>query len=210
MTLDGNEVQLQYNAYDDIVFAKDNHTQVAFDYTILGSLKAREQGGKNVKFTYDTEEQLTAVINEKGEAYQLNVIRKAISSRKSALMRWKKTYERSLAGLVQRIQRPGNRWTAFQHDGLGNVIRSDYYDDTWETFDYDKNGSLIETANEHVTVKLERDPSGQVIKEWQNDHWIASSYDKLGNRSQIWLFLEFFSSCGIEIPFKYDASYSVL
>ncbi|MGN4127498.1 RHS repeat domain-containing protein [Lysinibacillus sphaericus] len=36
-----------------------------------------------------------------------------------------------------------------------------------------------------MNVKLERDPAGQVIKEWQNDHWIASSYDELGNRSQI-------------------------
>nr|WP_232337067.1 Imm51 family immunity protein [Lysinibacillus timonensis] len=96
-----------------------------------------------------------------------------------------KTYERSLAGLVQRIQRPGNRWTAYQHDNLGNVIRADYYDDTWETFTYDKNGMLLETANNHVTVKLERDASGQVIKEWQNDHWIESSYDELGNRSRI-------------------------
>ena len=185
MTLDGNEVQLQYNAYDDIVFAKDNHTQVAFDYTILGSLKAREQGGKNVKFTYDTEEQLTAVINEKGEAYQFERDTKGNIIKEISFDEMEKTYERSLAGLVQRIQRPGDRWTAYQHDNLGNVIRSDYYDDTWETFGYDKNGSLIETANEHVTVKLERDPSGQVIKEWQNDHWIASSYDELGNRSQI-------------------------
>ncbi|WP_342503646.1 hypothetical protein [Lysinibacillus sp. FSL L8-0126] len=87
--------------------------------------------------------------------------------------------------MVQRIQRPGDRWTTYQHDGLGNVIRADYYDDTWETFGYDKNGSLIQTENEHVTVKFERDSSGQVIKEWQNDHWIASSYDELGNRSQI-------------------------
>jgi len=87
--------------------------------------------------------------------------------------------------LVQRIKRPGDRWTAYQHDSLGNVIRADYYDQTWETFGYDKNGSLIETENEHVAVKLERDPSGQVIKEWQNDHWIACNYDELGNRSQI-------------------------
>jgi len=36
-----------------------------------------------------------------------------------------------------------------------------------------------------VKVKLERDPSGHVIKEWQNDQWIASTYDELGNRSQI-------------------------
>ncbi|MFP3917102.1 RHS repeat-associated core domain-containing protein [Lysinibacillus telephonicus] len=83
------------------------------------------------------------------------------------------------------ILQPGNRWTAYQHDNLGNVIRADYYDDTWETFTYDKNGLLKETANDHVTVKLERDASGQVIKEWQNDHWIESSYDELGNRSQI-------------------------
>ncbi|MEY9972703.1 RHS repeat-associated protein [Lysinibacillus sp. RC46] len=182
---DGNDVQLKYNAYDDVVFAKDNHTQVAFDYTILGSLISREQGGKKVKFTYDTEEQLNTVINEKGEAYQFERDTKGNIIKEIGFDEIERTYERSLAGLVQRIQRPGDRFTAYQHDNLGNVIRVDYYDDTWETFGYDKNGSLIETENEHVIIKLERDSSGQVIKEWQNDHWIASSYDELGNRSQI-------------------------
>ncbi|MFF2795153.1 hypothetical protein [Lysinibacillus xylanilyticus] len=38
-------------------------------------------------------------------------------------------------------------------------------------FLYDKNGSLIETENEHVIVKRELD---QLDKwEWQNDHWIV-------------------------------------
>lgn len=68
-----------------------------------------------------------------------------------------------LAGFVQQIQRPDNRWTAYQHDALGNIICSDYYDGTWETFSYDKNGSLQEMENAQVTVKPERDPSGQVI-----------------------------------------------
>ncbi|WP_223556376.1 hypothetical protein [Lysinibacillus sphaericus] len=78
--------------------------------------------------------------------------------------------------MVQRIQRPGDRWIAYQHDGLGKIIRADYYDDTWETFGFDKNGSLIETENEHVKVKLERGPSGQVIKEWQNKDTIIFTY----------------------------------
>ncbi|MBE1555922.1 RHS repeat-associated core domain-containing protein [Sporosarcina limicola] len=182
---DGNDVRLRYDAYDDVVFAKDNHTQVSFAYTILGSLTSREQGGKNVTFTYDTEEQLTAVINEKGEAYQFERDTKGNIVKEIGFDELTKTYERSQAGLVQKIQRPGDRWTAYQHDGIGNVIRADYYDDTWETYGYDKNGSLLETANEHMTVKLERDPSGQVIKEWQNDQWIASSYDDLGSRSQV-------------------------
>ncbi|WP_346234452.1 RHS repeat-associated core domain-containing protein [Lysinibacillus telephonicus] len=168
-----------------MIFAKDNHTQVSFDYTILGSLKSREQGGKKVRFAYDTEEQLIAVFNEKGEAYQFERDAKGNIIKEIGFDDMTRTYERSLAGLVQRINRPGNRWTAYQHDNLGNVIRADYYDDTWETFTYDKNGLLKETANDHVTVKLERDASGQVIKEWQNDHWIESSYDELGNRSRI-------------------------
>ncbi|WP_036128596.1 hypothetical protein, partial [Lysinibacillus sphaericus] len=118
------------------------------------------------------------------EAYTFERDTKGNIIKENGFDNMEKVYERSLAGFVQRVQRPGNRWTAYQHDALGNIIRSDYYDGTWETFSYDKNGSLQETENEHVTVKLERDPSGQVIKEWQNDHWIASSYDDLGNRSQ--------------------------
>ncbi|MFJ6267073.1 hypothetical protein [Lysinibacillus xylanilyticus] len=126
---DGNDVQLKYNAFDDIVFAKDNHTQVAFDYTMFGSLISREQGGKKVKFAYDTEEQLTAVINEKGETYQFERDTKGNITKEIGFDEMERTYERSLAGLVQRIQRPGDRWTAYQHDGLGNIIRADYYDD---------------------------------------------------------------------------------
>ena len=118
---DDNDVQLKYDAYDDIVFAKDNHTQVTFDYTILDSLKAREQGGKKVKFTYDTEEQLTAVINEKGEAYQFERDTKGNIIKEVGFDDITRTYERSLAGLVQRVQRPGDRFTAYQHDGIGNV-----------------------------------------------------------------------------------------
>ncbi|MEG0260436.1 MAG: DUF6531 domain-containing protein, partial [Lysinibacillus sp.] len=127
---DGNDVRLQYNAYDEVVLAKDNHTQVAFDYTILGSLTARKQGGKNVTFTYDTEEQLTALNNEKGETYQFERDTKGQIIEEIGFDGMTKTYERSQAGLVQKIQRPGDRWTAYQHDGLGNVIRADYYDDS--------------------------------------------------------------------------------
>ena len=137
---DGNDVRLQYNAYDEVVLARDNHTQVAFDYTILGSLTARKQFGKNVTFTYDTEEQLTAVNNEKDEAYTFERDTKGNIIKEIGFDEMTRMYERSQAGLVQKIHRPGERWTEYQHDGIGNVIRADYYDDSWETFGYDKNG----------------------------------------------------------------------
>jgi YD repeat-containing protein len=78
--------------------AKDNHTQVTFDYTILGSLVSREQGGKKVKFTYDTEEQLNAVINERGEAYQFERDTKGNIIKEVGFDDITRTYERSLAG----------------------------------------------------------------------------------------------------------------
>jgi len=36
---DDSDVELQYNAYDDIVLAKNNHTQVFFVYTILSIIQ---------------------------------------------------------------------------------------------------------------------------------------------------------------------------
>ena len=50
---DGNKVQLKYNAYKDVVYAKDNHSEVKMEYTILGSLKSRKRGNRKTEFKYD-------------------------------------------------------------------------------------------------------------------------------------------------------------
>ena len=68
---------------------------------------------------------------------------------------------------------------------LGNIVRADYFDGTWDTFGYNKNGDLIEAANQDTTLKFERDQSGQIIREWQDGNWVASEYDELGIRTRI-------------------------
>jgi len=67
---DGNEVQLAYDGYEDILHAKDRHTEVDFTYTILGSLASRTQGGRKTMYAYNSQEELTSVTNEKGEVYR--------------------------------------------------------------------------------------------------------------------------------------------
>ena len=42
---DFNIVRLKYNAYEEVISAKDNHHEVAFEYTTLGSLKAAQKMG---------------------------------------------------------------------------------------------------------------------------------------------------------------------
>ena len=94
-------------------------------------------------------------------------------------------YERGLSGLVKKIVRPGDRWTKYEHDRAGNIIRADYHDKTWETFAYNKNGELIGASNQDTTVKFERDATGRIVKEWQDKNWITSEYDALGSRTKI-------------------------
>ncbi len=92
-----------------------------------------------------------------------------------------RTYERDYSGLVTKINRPGGRYTRYCYDKLGRVIRTDYYDKTYENFTYNKNGALIEVENQYGKVKFERDSLGRITKEWQGRHWISNQYDELGN-----------------------------
>lgn len=92
-----------------------------------------------------------------------------------------RTYERDYSGLVTKINHPGGRYTRYCYDKLGRVIRTDYYDKTYENFTYNNNGALIEVENQYGKVKFERDSLGRITKEWQGRHWISNQYDELGN-----------------------------
>jgi hypothetical protein len=96
-----------------------------------------------------------------------------------------RTYERDHSGLIKKVNRPGGGATDYQLDKAGKVVRIDYPDKTWDKFIYDKNSQLLEAENNHVKVKFERNAAGQIIKEWQGDHWVASEYDDLGLRTEI-------------------------
>ncbi|WP_411830068.1 hypothetical protein [Metasolibacillus meyeri] len=67
------------------------------------------------------------MINEKGEAYQFERDAKGQIEKEIGFDGMERTYERSPAGLVERILRPANRWAAYQHDALGNVITETIY-----------------------------------------------------------------------------------
>lgn len=182
---DGNMLEFKYNGYDDITYAKDKQTEVSFTYTPLGNIASRTQKGKTVRFKYDIEEQLTAIINEKGETYEFERDVKGNIAKEVGFDKVEKIYKRDQSGLVKRICRPGGRFTAYQYDKLKNVIRVDYFDKTWDKYSYNKNGELMQAVNGCATVRYERNPMGKITKEWQNDDWVASEYDGLGNRTKV-------------------------
>jgi len=180
---DGNHIQFQYNAYDEILQAQDKHHNVRFDYTPLGSMKMREENGTRVHYVYNKAEQLTGVVNEHGEMYRFSRNDRGDIIQETGFDGLVRRYERDAAGKVIKVQRPGKRWTEYEYDLNGLLARAEYSDGSWETYSYDRVGLLTEAANEHATLKLQRDIMGRVTQEWQNGYIVNSTYSLYGRRS---------------------------
>jgi YD repeat-containing protein len=182
---DANAIRLRYNAYDEVVQATDDKHDVRFAYTPLGSLKLREEKGATLRFAYNTEEQLTAVINEKGERYRFRRNANGAIVQEAGFDGLTRRYQRSPSGRVQRIDRPGNRYTEYEYDNAGRILRAEYSDGSWETYGYDLAGRLTSAENQHSSLKLVRNEAGQIVEEGQDGHLVQSAYDDQGNRIAI-------------------------
>lgn len=182
---DGNKVELRYNAYEQVVYAQDAHHKVNFEYTPLGSLKAREESGARIQFNYDTEERLVSLLNENREVYRFRYDNRGKVVEEKGFDGLTREYLRDRAGKVIRVNRPGGKFTEYEYDLAGRLSRAEYSDGTWEVYSYNKSGQLAEAQNEACRVQIIRDAAGRVIKEIQEEHTVESSYDKLGRRTGV-------------------------
>jgi len=204
---DSNVIQFTYNNYDEVIALKDNKNSIKFSYTPLGSLAMREQNGVKVRFDYDKMEKLQAIKNEDNEVYYFSRNKAGQIIKETAFDGMVKKYQRNLAGEVTRIDHGNGRFTEYEQDALGRITRADYHDGTWETYTYNKNGLLTEAVNQNVSIGLERDEMGRIVKEIQkqqldnteNAITIISTYNKLGQRTHI------NTSLGAEISTHYDS-----
>jgi RHS repeat-associated protein len=197
---DENNVKLEYNAYDEIIYAQDKRHKVHFEYTPLGSLKLREQNGEKIFLNYNTEEQLTALINEHGEAYRFVRDQKGEIIREEGFDGLQRHYIRDRAGKIIEVNRPGNRNTEYAYDLSGRISKAEYSDGSFETYSYNLNGELTEATNEHSTIKIKRDGAGRILEENEDGYIIRNAYDSLGFRKQLQ------SSLGANIAFDHDAA----
>lgn len=182
---DGNNLHMTFNAYDDIVQIKDKFGEVRFEYTPMGQLKKRIQDNTELSFLYDTEERLCGVVNEAGRYYTVGYNKRGEIIQETSFDGLQRLYERDATGRLITTKYPGNRQTRYEHDANGRLVRVEHHDGSWLLFGYDKIGNLIEAVNEHSTIRLTRNKLGYVEKEMQDQYFIHSVYDKLGNRIRV-------------------------
>ncbi len=180
---DGNVRVFEPDAEGNLLSARDRLRDFRFTYFGMGRVASRTIGGTTVRLEYDTEQRLTAVVNEKGHAYRFERDPTGKVLAEVGFDGMRRLYQRDAAGRVTKVFRPGvKKWSTFEHDATGRTTKVVHSDGTTERFAYDEDGALVEASNDEIEVKLERDALGRVVKELQGEHWVVSEHDHLGRR----------------------------
>jgi len=199
---DGNIRELTYDMMGNVLHAKDSDRDVHFTYQGVNKLASRTERGATLRFLYDTEDQLRAVENEKGERYSFRIDCQGDVVQETGFDGLTRHYTRDLAGQVLCVKRPNKKEIAYEYDPVGRVTKIIYNpnekDRAEETYEYRTDGALLKATNKDSVVELKRDILGRVTKEITNGNEINSFYDKSGNRVQIT------SGLGADIQARYN------
>lgn len=195
---DGNVRELTYDEEYNVIRAKDRQREVRFTYRGVNKLASRIENGAALRFSYDTEDQLRAVFNEKGEKYAFVLDAQGDVKQEIGFDGITRTYERNLAGQVTKVIAPKKKETLYEYDSVGRVTQVTHSDGDIETYTYRKDGALLTATNPDAEVEFTRDVLGRVTVEKCNGYEVASTYDTDGNRTRIT------SSLGADIAAAYN------
>jgi uncharacterized protein RhaS with RHS repeats len=160
-------------------------------YRGMGRLASRSEAGATLQFLYDTEERLIGIVNEHGDVYRFALGPTGELDMEIGFDGSRRTYRRDLAGRVERTQRASGLEIHYEYDKAGRITRLRYTDPARDTvlgevrYSYGKDGKLLEAKNSACSVRLERDPLGNIAREISGTHIVTSTYDVRGLRAQL-------------------------
>jgi RHS repeat-associated protein len=179
---DGNIRKLKYDPEGNVIKVSDKQHEIQFEYEGFDKLKARIENGTRVGFRYDTEEQLTSIVNEHGYVYQFDLDAEGNVELESGFDEVKRFYKRDAAGQVISVLRATGIETFYEYDMAGRVILVHHSTGEKEIYAYREDGLLMATENLQHTVTFVRDLLGRVSTEISDGIEVHATYDMLGRR----------------------------
>lgn len=195
---DGNVSLLKFDAHNNLIFLKDKTSEVSFAYDFLSNKVLRVQGGKMVRYKYDTEGNLRTIINEHGDEYLFDLDSNGDVVQERSFDGVIRKYERDGLGRISQITRPEGRFSKFKYNDIGKITEVRYHDDTFEKFTYRHDGELKYAENLHSRVLIEKDVYGRTIQESTGDRFITNEYDLFANLTRST------SSFGLDVANGFD------
>jgi YD repeat-containing protein len=175
----GVEQQLAYDDEGNLLEARDPNRHARFGYGHYHRLVWREEGGTRLRFEYDTEDRLTAVVNEAGERYTFTLNALGQVQSETGFDGFTRKYVRDAEGRVVKTELPSGRKSQLRYDGSGRVAEVAHSDGSKTEFQYDLAGQLLSARNESADVRFERDALGRIVSESQDggQTWVRSGYE---------------------------------
>ncbi|WP_169787007.1 DUF6531 domain-containing protein [Hyalangium minutum] len=181
----GTIYDLKYNPEGYLLEIADPHETVHLGYVGFHKLASVEQSGRRIRYEYDTEDNLVAVVNEHGERLVFELDPRGLVSREIGFDGAIRTYSYDLAGRLAREQLPSGRSSTYEYDPMGRPTHVRYSDNSFRRFKYRPDGVISAAQNEHVNISFQHDALGRLIEERSGESWIKARYDTMGERVEL-------------------------
>lgn len=197
--LNGNVRHLAYDSMGNVIEARDKRDKVNLAYNFFGNVIRRNQGGAELNFVYDTEGQLSKIINEHNEQYLFELDAEGNVVIETGFDGLTRKYLRNLAGQVVQVERPNGHTDALEYNTAGQIVTLLHQtDNSLESYAYDNMGKLITALNQNSEVTFKRDLMGRIVQENCNDNWVKYRFNQLGQQTHLQ------SSLGADMQTSYD------
>lgn len=196
---DGNEIQLTYDGIDNLIHYKDQQQEVRYKYKGMWKLTQRSDKRGATHYYYNTEEQLTEIINEKNIPYKFRLDTVGNVVEETSFDQESKYYERDLAGRVVELTKANGKTTQYAYDKASRITKISHNYNLSQSFEYNNAGQLLTAKNDDATVTFTRNKLGLIENETVNEHSITHEYNALGVRTNLQ------SSLGANINYEHDS-----
>ncbi len=180
---DGRRIACAYDGADNLTSYHEGESLIEFRYSGLGMVVERTDGaGGRVRYAYDSEEQLLAVGNERGELSRF--LRDPLGRVERELDYWgqQREYKYDAAGRLAATVDPLGQRIEMEYDELDRMIRRTLSDGATETFSHDLAGNIVRAEGVGCVVERSYDADGNLVEERSDTTAITSSYDLAGRR----------------------------
>jgi RHS repeat-associated protein len=176
------DYELRYDPEGELIEHRGDGQLLRVEYAQHRRPVMQEAAGATLRWEWDREGRLRAIVNEAGERFEVErdgagriIAERGFDGRR-------RQFTLDAAGRCVNTRLASGRTRASRYDAVGRLLESRHDDGTFMRLGYDAGGWMHSAENETARVVLEHDPDGHVIAERMNGTAVRSTYDAAADR----------------------------
>jgi RHS repeat-associated protein len=180
----GVRARYSYDAERNVTSFVDETQSIRLKYGGYHKVVEQEEGGTTLRYVFDTEENLIALVNGSDERYTFKLDACGRVQEEVSFDGQKRTYLREKGGWLTKTILPGGRTNEYTYDKVGRLTQIKYHDGGFTRFSYGSRG-LVSVENAWAKIEIKRDLLGRIVTERVNGREVSSRYGPDGGRTEM-------------------------